>query len=133
MMPPAMMKMMSTMMDQMGKMPPQAAPLDHVEGRIAFMKAELAVTDAETPAWDQFALALRTARGHLTEANQALTASQNGQTGAPNRLEAYEHHLSMRLDSLRGARESFQRLYVTLDPAQKQTADELVAPLLESF
>lgn len=131
-MPPAMMSMMSTMMG-MAKMQPPAAPLDRVEGRIAFMRAELGVTDAQAPAWDQFAQALRTARGHLTEAGQALSASQNGQSGSPTRLEAYERHLSMRLDSLRGARGSFQRLYATLNPSQKQTADELVTPLLASF
>ena len=128
-----MMSMMSTMMGQMAKMQPPAAPLDRVEGRIAFMKAELGVTDAQAPSWDQFAQALRTARGHLTEAGQALAASQTGQSNSPSRLEAYERHLSMRLDSLRGARESFQRLYATLSPAQKQTADELVTPLLASF
>lgn len=131
-MPPAMMSMMSTMMD-MAKMQPPAAPLGRVEGRIAFIRAELGVTDAQAPAFDQFAQALRTARGHLTEAGQALSASQNGQSGSPSRLEAYEHHLSMRLDSLRGVRESYQRLYATLSPAQKQTADELVTPLLASF
>lgn len=132
-MPPAMMQMMSMMMGQMAKMQPPAAPLDRVEGRIAFMRAELGVTDAQAPSWDQFAQALRAARGHLVEAGQALAVSQNGQASSPSRLEAYEHHLSMRLDSLRGARESFQRLYATLSPAQKQTADELVTPLLASF
>ena len=131
-MPPAMMSMMSSMMG-MAKMQPPAAPLDRVEGRIAFIRAELGVTDAQAPAFDQFAQALRTARGHLTEAGQALSASHNGQSGSPSRLEAYERHLSMRLDSLRGARESYQRLYATLSPAQKQTADELVTPLLASF
>lgn len=129
-MPPAMMSMMSSMM---AKMQPPVVPLDRVEGRIAFMKAELGVTDAQAPSWDQFAQALRTARGHLAEAGQALVASQDGQSGSPIRLEAYERHLSMRLDSLRAARESFQQLYATLGPAQKQVADELVAPLLASF
>ena len=126
-MPPPMMSSM------MAKMQSPAVPLDRVEGRIAFIKAELNITDAQAPAFDQFAQALRTARGHLTEADQALSASQNGQFGSPGRLEAYERHLSMRLDSLRGARETYQQLYATLSPAQKQTADELVTPLLASF
>lgn len=126
--------MMDTMMGQMAKMqPPPAAPLDHVEGRIAYMKAELAVTDAQAPAWDKFAAALRTSRGHLDEARTALVASKDAQTSVPNRLEAYEHHLSMRLDSLRSARESFQVLYASLSPTQKVSADELAGPLLASF
>ena len=129
-----MMQQTKPMMDMMmAKMPPPAAPLDHVEGRIAYMKAELAVTDAQGPAWDKFAAALRTSRAHLDEARTALVASKDVQTSVPNRLEAYEHHLTMRLDSLRSARESFQALYASLDATQKVTADELAAPLLASF
>ena len=126
--------MMEMMMGQMAKMQgPPAAPLDHVEGRIAFIKAELGITDAQGQAWDEFAQALRTSRGHLAEARQALVVSAAGQSSASSRLEAYEHHLSMRVDSLHGARESFQRLYAMLSPAQQKAADELVTPLLASF
>ncbi len=131
---PSMMPMMEMMMGQMAKMQgPPAAPLDHVEGRIAFIKAELGITDAQGQAWDEFAQALRTSRGHLAEARQALVVSAAGQSSASSRLEAYEHHLSMRVDSLHGARESFQRLYAMLSPAQQKAADELVTPLLASF
>src|SRR5208337_3587477 len=35
------------------------APFSHIEGRIAFLKAELAVTDAQSPQWGTFADALR--------------------------------------------------------------------------
>lgn len=134
-----MMQMMQMMMPMMQKMMPMmmpgppAAPLERVEGSIGFLRAELGVTEAQSQAWDEFAQALRTARGHLTEARQALVTSTAGQSGAPDRLKAYESHLSMRLDSLRSARESFQRLYTLLSPAQKQQADELVVPLLISF
>src|SRR5208337_2677692 len=31
------------------------APFSHIEGRIAFLKAELAVTDAQPPQWNAFA------------------------------------------------------------------------------
>ncbi len=121
-------------MGQMAKMQgPPAAPLDHVEGRIAYLKAELGITDAQGQAWDEFAQALRTSRGHLAEARQALVISNAGQSNATSRLESYERHLSMRLDSLHAARESFQRLYALLTPAQKQAADELVVPVLVSF
>ena len=134
MMAPGIMPMMEMMMGQMAKMQgPPAAPLDHVEGRIAFIKAELGITDAQGPAWNEFAQALRTSRGHLTEARQALVTSTGGQSSATSRLEAYEHHLSMRLDSLRTARESFQRLNALLSPAQKKAADEIVVPVLVSF
>lgn len=132
-MPAQMMQMMQTMM-QMPKTPGQpSAPLDHVEGRIAFIRAELGITDAQAPAWDAFAQALRSGRNHLAEARQALSASAGRQSNMASRLEAYEHHLSMRTDSMKAARESYQRLDPMLTAAQKQTAGELVAPLLLSF
>lgn len=127
-----MMPMMQQMM-QMGMQRQAPAALDRVEGSIAFFKAELAITEAQSQAWEQFAQALRTGREHLTEARQALGTSTAGQNAAPDRLKAYESHLSMRLDSLRAAREGFQRLYPLLGPAQKQNADELIVPLLVSF
>lgn len=129
-----MTSMMEMMMTQMAKM--QGSPsalLDHVEGRIAFLKAELRITEAQSQAWDEFAQALRTGRGHLAEARQALVVSAEGQSTVPERLEAYERHLSMRLESLRAARESFQRLYALLSATQKPAADELVVPILASF
>ncbi len=107
-------------------------PLDRLEGRIAFLKAELGITDAQTQAWDQFAQALRTDRQHLLEARQALSASM-GQSDTLSRLTAYEHHLSMRLDALRSARENFARLYEMLSGPQKRTADDLALPFLEAF
>lgn len=110
-----------------------SAPLDRVEGSVAFMRAEIAITEAQAQPWDQFAQSLREGRKHLVEARQALATSTAGQFGAPDRLEAYEHHLTMRLDSMKAARESFGRLYGLLSPTQKRTADELVVPVLVSF
>jgi hypothetical protein len=128
------MPMMEMMMGQMAKMQPALpAPLDHVEGRIAYMRAELAVTDVQAPAWDRFAAALRTSRAHLDEARTALVASNDARTAMPARLEAYAHHLSMRFDSLRAALDSFKVLYPSLTAAQQVTADELAGPLLASF
>jgi hypothetical protein len=34
-------------------------PFEHVEGRIAFLKAELKITDAQAPQWNAFAETLR--------------------------------------------------------------------------
>ncbi len=121
---------MMPMMKMMQGPPPD--PLDHFEGRLAFLKAELGVTDAQAQAWDPFALALRTSRRHLLEARQSLSAS-TGQADPLTRLVAYEHHLSLRLDSLRVARESFQGLYGTLNDGQKRAANDLVLPFLETF
>lgn len=60
-MPPMMqggtMPMMRGM--QQNGMMPMMGMADHVEGRIAFLKAELKITDAQLPQWNTFADALR--------------------------------------------------------------------------
>jgi hypothetical protein len=133
-MSPAMMTMMSTMMAQMAKMQaPSALPLDRVEGRIAFLRAELGITAEQSQGWDRFAQALRSAQKHLGEASAALNVSSGSGSSVPDRLQAYEHHLTGRLESLKEARVSFDGLYETLTVAQRKTADELVAPILLYF
>ena len=49
------MPMMRTMMGQ-GGMPMMA---EHIEGRLAFLKTELKITDAQLPLWNAFAQAMR--------------------------------------------------------------------------
>ena len=42
-----------------GQMMPGMMQSDHIEGRIAYMKAELAITDAQLPQWNAFADVMR--------------------------------------------------------------------------
>jgi len=109
---------------------PRVDLTNRIEGRIAFLKAELQVTDAQVSAWNKFADALRSCRAHLLQARTLLTAADGG--GA-NRLEQYERHLGERLEALRSARMAFTQLYSTLNEGQKQTADELIVPFIEAF
>lgn len=101
---------------------------DRIEGRIAFLHAELYITDAQMPAWNKFADALRSARKHLLEARQTLT-----QTTPSARLEQYQRHLSERLQAVTDARAAFDQLYAALDQSQKRTAEELVIPYIATF
>jgi LTXXQ motif family protein len=56
-----MMGMMRMMMGQdcRGSMPMMAAMAGHVEGRLAFLKTELKITDAQLPLWNAVAVAIR--------------------------------------------------------------------------
>ncbi|MCB4824905.1 Spy/CpxP family protein refolding chaperone [Roseicella aerolata] len=123
-------------MDDMSRMMMRAgphAPLDRIEGRLAFLRAELRVTDQQAPAWEQFAQSLRTARQHLVEARDVLQVAGHANHTPAERLAAYERHLAARLEGLRAARTTFDHLYGMLDEAQKRTAAELVVPFMESF
>jgi hypothetical protein len=122
--------MMSSMMSMMGPMGQMMAP-EHVEGRIAFLKAELKITDAQQPLWNAFADALRAnARGMhrmMTELHGAMMPSPTAApTALPQRIEIHEHMLAARLDSLRQIKAALQPLYAALDDTQKQAADRLL-------
>jgi chromosome segregation ATPase len=103
---------------------------ERFDGRLAFLRSELRITDAQATTWDAFADALRTSRKHLLEARQQLGQAYSSST---DRLEKYEQHLSARLEALKLARASFAKLHGSLDETQKRTADELVAPFIATF
>lgn len=130
------MRMMGDGMRMRGGMPGMAMGpgmvdmTERFDGRLAFLRTELRITDAQATTWDAFADALRTSRKHLLEARQQLSQAYSSST---DRLEKYEQHLSARLEALKSARTSFAKLHGSLDEAQKRTADELVAPFIATF
>lgn len=103
---------------------------DRIEGRIAFMRAELRITDAQAPTWNGFADAVRSSRQHLLEARQLLSQPY---TSSAERLDRYERHLTQRLEALKSARAAYSKLYAMLDDGQKRTADELIVPFVATF
>jgi hypothetical protein len=121
---------MMGMMQMMRMMGPGMAGIDHVEGRIAFLRTELKITDAQTSAWNVFADALRTNAKKLGEARGSMMAGA-GQQQAPTmteRLDLQERWLLARLESTRTIKSAFTSLYGTLSDDQKKTANELLAP-----
>ena len=103
---------------------------DRIEGRLAFLRAELHINDVQNSAWTTFAEAVRSSRQHLLEARQQL---QQPHSKPADRLEQYERHLTARLEALKSARAAFTQLYTSLDEAQKRTAEELVIPFIATF
>lgn len=136
-----MMMMMEKMMGgQMGGMSGAASSAsgsgttdatDRIEGRIAFLKAELNVSDAQLAEWNVLAEALRSGRQHRVEARKLLVMDEK--TTSADRLERYERHLTERLEAIKSARAAFVRLQPTLNEEQKLTSDELLLPLIASF
>jgi len=133
-----MMQMMEKMMR--GQMTPSAGggamsgPADvteRLEGRIAFLKAELQINDGQIADWNSLADALRSSRQHLLEARKML--GMDDKVGGIERLDHYERHLSERLEAIKSARAALTRLYVSLSDSQKQTADTILLPLIATF
>jgi len=123
-----MMQMMRTMR-QLGAEMDGMASIDHVEGRIAFLRTELKITDAQTSPWNAFADALRTNAKNLGEVRtsmmpQAGAASQT----LVDRLALQEKWLAARLEGTRAIKSALANLVSTFSDEQKKTADEILAP-----
>jgi hypothetical protein len=101
---------------------------DHVDGRIAFLKAELKITDMQLEPWNHFADALRDNARRMTETR--ATMMQAGKTGnalhAPDRLERMEKMMAGMIESVRSIRAALGPLYAVLSDEQKRTADALL-------
>jgi hypothetical protein len=127
-------KMMRGQMSSSGSSGAMSGPADvteRLEGRIAFLKAELQIGDKQAADWNNVADALRSSRQHLLDARKML--AMDDRLGSADRLEHYERHLSERLEALKAARVAFTRLYASLNESQKQTADTILLPLIASF
>ena len=129
-----MMNMMGTMrmMGMTGHDMGGMATIDRVEGRIAFLRTELKITDAQAATWNAFAEALRTNAKKLGEVRASMMArAGSGQQQAPtmaDRLDLQEQWLVARLEGTRAIKAAVTNLYGTLSDDQKKTADELLAP-----
>jgi hypothetical protein len=131
----SMMNMMARMRDMMGGMPMMnmmGPAIDRIEGRIAFLRAELNITEAQASAWNAFADAMRTNAKKLREVRAAmLPQPDSGQQQAPTmaeRLDQQERWLVARLEGTRALKSAVTNLYGALSEDQKKTANELLAP-----
>ncbi len=96
----------------------------HLEGRIAFLRAELAITEAQAPQWEAFAQALRGSTAKLKPAQTA--APQAAAATFLQRAEFQEQWLSARLEGLKAIKAAFAALQATLLDDQKKTAEALL-------
>jgi hypothetical protein len=123
-----MMQRMGMMGGGMGGM----ATIDRVEGRIAFLRAELKITDVQADAWNGFAEALRTNAKKLAEVRASMMPKP-GEKQPPAstfsaRLDSQEQWQVARLDGLRAMKSAFAKLNEVLSDDQKKTASDLLAP-----
>ena len=75
--------------------------LERIEGRLAYTKTELKITDAQTPAWNQLADAIRTAAKHHNERMKSIFAGNERSKTLPERVEAQEQFMSVRVEEIK--------------------------------
>ena len=118
------MPMVGMMMGQdgMGGMSMMAG---HVEGRLAFLKTELKITDAQLPLWNAVAAAIRANGKSVSEMSGPMMGSMHTGT-LPEKLAAREKMMTAHLEALRKFKAVVDPLYAALSDEQKETADELL-------
>ncbi len=117
-----MMEMMQPMMAACGGM---GMPFEHVEGRIAFLKAELQITDAQLPAWNAFAENFRTdAVAMKTMQEEMMKGGMS--TTVPARMAQVHKIMASRLALMEHSGASIKALYEALSPDQRKTFDQMM-------
>ena len=98
-----------------------------VDGRIAFLKAELKITPAQETQWQQVAGAMHENANSLDQAIK--TARQDrGSMDAVQRLALREQFAKVRAENDARLLAAFKPLYASLSAEQQQVANQLVAP-----
>jgi hypothetical protein len=102
------------------------SPASHLEARLAFTKAELAIIAAQEAAWQAYATALRGQALPMSTDMAAQRHAMAGNAAFPDRFAARITMLEGRLASLRAVRDAAVALYGKLDDGQKTKADALL-------
>jgi LTXXQ motif family protein len=99
----------------------------HIEGRIAFLKAELKITPEQEALWNDYANAVRDNAKTMSGRCTALTGDSGAsEKSLPDRLNAQEQFVAARLDALRATTKTLKPLYQALSDEQKKLADQLI-------
>jgi hypothetical protein len=96
-----------------------------IEGRIAFLRAELKITDAQAPLFDAVANAMRDNDREMRAAFENRQRPQ--QTSLLDRLDRRQKGAENMAAATGKLKAAWAPLYAALDDAQKKTADELFA------
>ncbi len=122
-----MMSMMQGMMTMMHAANGMMA--SHAEERIASLKSELKITEAQSKDWERFADALRANANSMKGMHQEMMGRGAAAT-LPERIEGQQKMLAARLDSMKAVKKALEPLYAALSDDQKKIADKvMVGPM----
>ena len=96
-----------------------------IEGRLAYMKAELGITDAQSAAWDGYATAVKARASNMQGMHTAMIKVMQAGT-ALERLDERTKAMESMVESLKALRPATEALYGALSDDQKKKADQLL-------
>jgi len=117
------------MMSMMGDCPMMGGGASmYAEGRVAFLWAEIGITEAQKVAWESYAAALKKNLASMQGMGPNMMRAM--QTKSP--VEKLDAHLAMmegRVAALKEIKAPLVALYAALTPEQKQKADQLLTSM----
>jgi len=100
--------------------------IEHLEGRLAFLKTELKITDVHAPQWNAFADAVRANAKAMSQMHQTMMSRQSAPKTLPERLAFEKKAMSAHLEALNRTTATLDKLYAVLSPEQKKIADQIM-------
>ena len=97
----------------------------HAAGRIAFLKAELEITDSQKPVFDAYAAVLKDNLQNMHAMRQTMMGAMSAKTSV-ERLDARLSMMEGRTASLRKVKPKLESLYAALNDEQKKKADAVL-------
>jgi LTXXQ motif family protein len=114
--------------DMTRMMPMMHEKLSHAGDRVAALKANLKITEAQMPAWNKFADALLAAAKSMEESMEGMHKQMMQSGGTASLPQKLEHHAKMsagHLASLQAIKAALDPLYASFSDEQKKLADGL--------
>lgn len=96
-----------------------------IKGRIAFLRAELGITDTQKPLFEKYATAISENLESMQAMHQTMMASVT-ESSPVDRLETHLTMMESRLSALKKTKPALDALYAALDDEQKKKADRLL-------
>lgn len=118
-------RMMETMRPMMAERGGTGMPFEHVEGRIAYLKAELKITNAQTASWNVFADTMRADANAMRAMHDGMMKDGMPST-TPERMAAQHKMMSARIGILESSEASTKALYASLSEDQRKAFDQMM-------
>lgn len=98
------------------------------EGRLAFLKTELVITDTQESLWDAYAGALRSNFESMHDMRRTMKTRMSDMTSV-ERLDAHLTAMRGRVKALENVKSPLAALYAALSADQKKKADQLLTQM----
>ncbi len=95
------------------------------EQRLAALKKELEITDAQAKAWDVYVAAIKSSSQSMRDLHLQMMSAADPAT-LPERLKINQDMMEARIEVMKSTSTATLTLYETLSPEQKKKADELI-------